>query len=94
MNYRKEIIFCKNKKNQKIYGEAFIPNSTGKFPLIIFSHGYGYNSSFIDSKRLASNGISVYQFDFCGGSNYSRSEGKSTEMTVLTEADDLESVLE
>ena len=94
MNYRKEIIFCRNKKNQKIYGEAFIPNSKGKFPLIIFSHGYGYNGSFVDSKRLSSNGIAVYQFDFCGGSNYSRSQGKSTEMTVLTEADDLESVLD
>ena len=94
MNYIKKIIYCKNKKNQKIYGEAFIPNSKEKFPLIIFSHGYGYNGSFIDEERLASNGISVYKFDFCGGSNHSRSEGKSTEMSVMTEVDDLECVLD
>ena len=94
MEYIQKVIYCKNKRNQRIYGEAFIPNSQGKFPLIIFSHGYGYNFSFIDSKRLASKGISIYQFDFYGRSNHSRSEGKTTEMSVMTEADDLESVLE
>jgi len=93
MKYSKKVIYCKNKKNQKIYGEAFIPNSEGPFPLLIFSHGYGYTISFIEPEKLALNGISVYQFEFCGGSPYSRSEGKTTEMSPMTEVDDLESVV-
>ena len=92
--FTKKVIYCKNKKNESIYGEAFIPNSKGPFPLLIFSHGYGYSMSFIEPEKLALNGISVYQFDFCGGSLESKSEGKSTEMSVMTEAEDLESVIE
>ena len=94
MEFTRKVIYCKNKKNQKIYGEAFIPNSQGPFPLIIFSHGYGYNISFIEPEKLSSNGISVYQFDFCGGCPFSKSDGKSTEMSVMTEAEDLECVLD
>ena len=60
MEYKKTVIYCKNKRTQKIYGEAFIPNSKGQFPLIIFSHGIGYTISFIDPEKLASHGISVY----------------------------------
>ena len=93
IQFTKNVIYCKNKKNQKIYGEAFIPKSKGPFPLLIFSHGYGYNMSFIEPEKLALNGICVYQFDFCGGSPYSQSEGKATEMSVMTEAEDLECVI-
>ena len=64
------------------------------FHLFIFSHGYGYNMSFIEADRLSSSGIAVYEFDFCGGSPWSKSEGESTDMSVLTEADDLEAVLD
>ena len=93
MYFTKKEIYCKNKKNQTIYGEAFIPNSKGSFPLLIFSHGYGYNMSYIEQEKLALNGICVYQFDFCGGNPHSKSEGNSTEMSVMTEADDLECVI-
>ena len=94
MKFTKTVIYCKNKRNQKIYGEAFIPNSKGPFPLIIFSHGYGYTLSFIEPEKLASNGISVYQFEFCGGSPSSKSEGQTKEMSSMTEADDLECVVQ
>ena len=90
----KKTIWCKNKRNQRIYGEAFIPDGTGEYPLVIYSHGYGYNMSFLEASRLAAAGIAVYEFDFCGGSPWSKSDGKSTEMSVLTEADDLEAVLD
>lgn len=66
----------------------------GKYPLVIYSHGYGYNMSLIDGERLAENGIAVYEFDFCGGSPYSKSDGKSTDMSVLTQAEDLDAVIE
>ena len=89
----KKVIYCKNKRNEKIYGEAFIPMKEGPFPLLIFSHGYGYTLSFLEPEKLALNGIAVYQFEFCGGSPNSKSEGKPTEMSVLTEAEDLECVI-
>jgi hypothetical protein len=92
--FSKKTIWCRNKRNQRIYGEAFIPDGTGKYPLVIYSHGYGYNMSFLEASRLAAAGIAVYEFDFCGGSPWSKSDGKSTEMSVLTEADDLEAVLD
>jgi hypothetical protein len=94
MEFVKEVIYCKNKRNQKIYGEIYIPQKKGPFPLLIFSHGYGYNMSYIEPEKLASKGIAVYQFDFCGGSFSSRSEGQSTEMSIMTEAEDLECVLD
>ncbi len=42
---------------------------------------------------LAKNGYVAYCFDFCGGSKQSKSDGKTTDMTVFTEVKDLESVL-
>ena len=94
MEFTKEVIYCKNKKNKVIYGETFIPKGKGPFPLLIFSHGFGYSMSYIEPEKLAMWGILVYQFDFCGESLSSKSEGESTEMSVMTEADDLECVIE
>ena len=49
--------------------------------------------SFLEQEKLALKGIAVYQFEFCGGSPNSRSEGKMTEMSVMNEAEDLECVI-
>ena len=92
--FSKKAIWCRNKRNQRIYGETYIPDGAGEYPLVIYSHGYGYNMSFLEASRLAAAGIAVCEFDFCGGSPWSKSDGKSTEMSVLTEADDLEAVLD
>lgn len=56
----------------------------------------------IRRKALASEGIAVYTFDFAGegpkkradGTPGSISDGETTEMSVMTEIKDLESVLE
>lgn len=93
-HFTKETIWCRNRRKQRIYGEAYIPEGSGPFPLVIFSHGYGYNLSVIDEAALAENGIAVYKYDFCGGCPWSKSDGKSTDMSVMTEADDLEAVLD
>ena len=47
-------------------------------------------------KLLAEIGYCAYCFDFCGGSvlNKGKSDGKTTEMSVLTEVQDLEAVIE
>lgn len=47
------------------------------------------------TKFLAELGYCAYSFDFCGGSVLSRgkSDGKTTDMSVLTEVRDLEAVI-
>ena len=94
MNYqiRHTDIFNNGKK---IYGEFYMPEEKA-FPLVIISHGLGgtHEGSIDIAERFAKEGIGVFIFDFCGGSYESRSDGKTTEMSVLTEAQDLEAVLD
>lgn len=79
-----------------IYGTLYLPEGEGKFPAIILSHGY--NGIGKDFERecvfFAQNGYVAYAHDFCGGSVRSRSTGKSTDMTVFTEKEDLLCVFE
>ena len=96
-DYEVREIWCEN-NGQKIYGEAYIPITDGKSPLVIHSHGLGANheSGASYGKKYAQRGIAVYTFDFRGGSNKkhkNRSDGKTTDMSVLTEASDVTSVL-
>ena len=83
---------------QKIYGEAYVPITEGRSPLVITSHGLGANheSGASYGKKYARRGIAVYTFDFRGGSNENNenlSDGKSTDMSVMTEVSDVETVL-
>lgn len=94
--YTKEI-WCEN-NGKKIYGVAYIPDTDKKSPLVITCHGLGTNheSGIGYAKHYAENGIATYTFDFCGGtksSDTNKSDGKSTEMSVMTESADLEAVL-
>ena len=96
-DYEVREIWCEN-NGQKIYGEAYVPITDGKSPLVIHSHGLGANheSGASYGKKYAPRGIAVYTFDFRGGSNKNnenRSDGKTTEMSVLTEASDVTAVL-
>ena len=92
-----------NHKGQDIYGKLYLPNlasnhssATSKFPFAILAHGYNSSTREVEAyaQTLAMNGIASYAFDFCGGSNNSRSEGKTIEMSVFTEADDVAAVVE
>lgn len=81
---------------QEIYGKLYRPNHlTGKQPIIIYSHGLGGNYEILENfaKVLAEKGITGYAFDFRGGGEKSQSSGKTTEMTVLTEVDDLKNII-
>ena len=66
-------------------------------PIAIVSHGF---MAFQDTvrhyaKALAENGYISYCFDFCGGCVMKgKSDGATTEMSVLTEVMDLEAVIE
>ncbi len=81
---------------KSIYGIVYVPDTDGKAPLVIFSHELGndHTSGQRYAERLAEAGYAAYIFDFCGGTvGGNRSDGSNSEMSVLTEASDLETVL-
>ncbi|MGN0734430.1 MAG: alpha/beta hydrolase family protein [Anaerovoracaceae bacterium] len=83
-----------SREDKKIYGRAYIPEGDGPFPLIIYLHEllHTHRTGEDYADYFASNGIAVYLFDFCGGSLDSRSDGEMTEMSIMTEACDVEAV--
>ncbi len=94
--YETKEISCSN-DGKNIYGVAYIPKDAGeKMPTVIFSHGYNgtYKNTDMISKSLAMSGIATYNFDFCGGSGRSNSDGEMTEMSVFTEKNDLNAVID
>ena len=87
--------------------ELYIPASMGKLfgifqssaessPLIILSHGFNGchlgNQDFADF--FSAHGFHTFCLDFCGGGNGSRSDGTLLDMSVLTEAEDLNAVID
>lgn len=74
-----------------IYGKLYKPNEIGIYPAVILSHGYNSASSDNDAecRRFAENGYVAYAYDFCGGSTRSKSSGKTEDMTLFTEKQDL-----
>ena len=83
--------------DMNIYGIAYVPDKGEKVPLIIFSHELGndHTSGERYAERLAETGYAAYVFDFCGGTvGGNKSDGSNNEMSVLTEASDLEAVLQ
>lgn len=81
---------------QNIYGVAYIPQTEDRVPLAIFGHELGstHRSGIPYAEELASRGIAVYTLDFRGGSVGSQSDGSTVGMSVMTEAADMEAVLE
>lgn len=94
--YEIEEVIIKNSSKQSIYGILYKPVKENKMPAVIYSHGLGssHNDGENYAKVLASYGVATYCFDFRGGSSSSKSEGKTTEMSVMTEVEDLETVVD
>ena len=82
--------------DKQLYGEIYRPQTDGSAPLVIYATGFC--GSYTDGRRygelLASHGIAVYCFDFWGGNMASASGGDIMEMSVMTEAADLEAVID
>ena len=98
--YETREIWCENGGN-RIYGEAYIPisDTETRFPLIIHAHGMGSNheagAGYL--KRYAERGFAGYTFDFPGGSRPTTenlSDGDPLEMSAVTEASDLQAILD
>ena len=88
----KELWFKREGLN--IYSLCYIPEGEGPFPTIILGHGFGgsYKDNLNCAERYAAAGFAVCSFDFCGGTDQARSDGKTTEMSVMTETEDMISV--
>ena len=82
--------------NLTIRGTEYKPQGEN-LPIAIVSHGF---MAFQDTvrhyaKKLAELGYVSYCFDFCGGCVVKgKSDGKTTEMSVMTETKDLEAVID
>ena len=82
--------------DHRIYGLMYIPQThQEKLPTVIYSHGFGgsHLSGEAYAKALAAKGFVVYCYDFCGGSPNSKSDGKTYEMSIFSEKEDLEAVI-
>lgn len=88
-------------ESQKIFGILYTPknselkNENGELPAVIFAHGFSSSHRWMKpyAEAVCEKGFAAYIFDFCGGSPYSKSSGKTTEMSVFTEESDLASVI-
>lgn len=90
-----EAFFCK-RGDWNIAGTAFLPkNRAGMLSAVIIAHEFMANQlfSFPYAQALSQTGYAVFCFDFCGGGVVSASGGKSVDMSVLTEMEDLNAVL-
>jgi pimeloyl-ACP methyl ester carboxylesterase len=84
-----------------LYGKLYVPVETtaaeARFPVIVMGHGFSMTADIqIDlADYYARNGVAACVFDFAGGSNESRSAGRSSlEMSVLTESEDLAAMMD
>lgn len=77
---------------EKTYGKLYRPaDAEGPLPVFIFCHGFGKTGEWGDAccRMLAGRGFCAYAFDFKGGAPDSRSTGATTDMSVVTEKDEL-----
>lgn len=98
--YETREIWCENNGN-RIYGVAYIPIMEGvtQYPLVIHAHGMGSNheTGAGYGRRYAEKGFAAYTFDFPGGSRpttENKSDGDPMQNSAVTEAADLQAILD
>ena len=87
--------FTCNRDGLTISGKVFHTDME-KQPILIISHAFMANKwfSYAHAEYLLKLGYAVFTFDFNGGCLLGKSEGKKTDMSVLTEVEDLKAVIE
>lgn len=95
MDYKKSKFNCV-RNGLTIRGVEYRPEGD-KLPVAIVSHGFMANHKTVLQyvKLFAEMGYAAYAFDFCGGCVIGgMSDGKTSDMSVLTEVEDLKAVVE
>ena len=87
--------FTCNRDQLRLRGSMFRPAEGERFPVAVVSHEFMANRLFTIryAKLLASLGYAAFCFDFSGGCIVGASQGKTTDMTVFTEMEDLKAVI-
>ena len=85
----------------RIVCRSWIPETNGKYPAMIISHGFtgNLNDNAALAQRFCSDGYAAFTFSFCGGSQDStpadaKSDGASTDMSLRSEVRDLLTVID
>ena len=84
-----------NRGHLTLRGTQFLPQGDN-LPIAIVSHGFMSNQRSVRryARALAQLGYAAFCFDFSGGcAFFGKSDGKSTDMSVLTEVADLQAVI-
>ncbi len=86
------------REGKKIVCTAFRKddNVCSRLVPVIISHGFTSDQSKTEgyAVKLAEAGYAAFTFDFIGGGFHTKSDGEMTDMTVLSEVEDLKAVIE
>ena len=87
--------FTCNRDQLRLRGSMFRPAEGERFPVAVVSHEFMANRLFTMryARLLASLGYAAFCYDFSGGCIVGASQGKTTDMTVFTEMEDLKAVI-
>lgn len=83
--------------DKQLYAVVYTPEEQkDSYPTVIISHGFAgsHKDNMARAELLAQNGFCAVVFDFYGGNQASKSGGNMTEMSVLTEAEDLSAMMD
>ena len=87
--------FTCNRGSLRLRGAMFRPAEGETFPVAVVSHEFMANRLFTMryARLLASMGYAAFCYDFSGGCIVGASQGRTTDMTVFTEMEDLKAVI-
>lgn len=85
-----------NFNGENIRGKLYLPEKKEKQAIIILSHGLSldYTIMIPYAEKLYKKGIASFAYDFRGGGYDCHSDGKISDMTIRTEMDDLNFVID
>lgn len=80
----------------KLWGKLYLPEGEGPFPVVIMSSGFRARGTYNDAwaKQFAANGYAAAIFDFAGSAAMVQSGGSLTDLSVFSEAADLNVVID
>lgn len=87
--------FTCSRDSLRLRGSMFRPAEGERFPVAVVSHEFMANRLFTMryARLLSSLGYAAFCYDFSGGCIVGASQGRTTDMTVFTEVEDLKTVI-